>query len=363
MRWWVAVLVGLSSSCSGRPKETVICDPPFLSLAEPTAIEYTGGRLYVAATWYLREDPCDRGAIGAAVYRIDPITRSIEAQTLEIATGEGFVAGGQFHLLSESRSSLITIPVAGPLDPGVASLPGLADDVLTASGRGFIAVETADQIVVVGTAAVAGFTASAPAGLAILDGALWSNGTTISRFDLVSLDEAAQYPPPCSSQGPVAAIGSALVVQCGDGGAIALSSTGGIIATISGARFTRMDGSQGHEIGFVSSDYETRMLTSTGGVLAPVVVGVLEDRVEYRTPGEALLVADGLASRISLPAGDQEALVFSEFAQLVMTTDLVAVSTGTITDYELFVYLLDPETLLVEDQLSLPPPEGFFYEE
>lgn len=152
MRWWLSILAGLCTSCS-VPKGFTTCDPPFLSLVEPTALEYVDGRLYVAATWYLREDPCERGAIGAAAYRMDPTTRIIETLTLESATGEGFVAGGRFHFLSQSRSSLHSIPSVGPLDPAVLTLPGLATDVVVAGNQGFIAVESADQIVVVGTAA------------------------------------------------------------------------------------------------------------------------------------------------------------------------------------------------------------------
>lgn len=369
---FAVVLIG-ATGCQLLPDgDVAICDPPSHNSAVVTAAESAGPeRAFVAATWFKRSSPCASGKIGAAIYDVNLLDGSVRALALPGGTGAGGRSDREFVVLpgiTGPAPDLYVLPFSGDLE--LIDLPGTAKAISQVGDRLLVAIETPPTLVFRGPGSATGSITPniAPRGVANAFGTVWLNGESsverLDRFTLVSLGTT----PTCSSDGPIMPVGSLVAVQCADGGALALSSSGALVdaAPISQSRFDRIEGSESSPFGLASADQSIFAFSFESNLSNFSAIGSLEDAPVYLSSSMAIVATSRTVLRADM-INDTAAVALANapegVAQIALVTSGAGliVAQGSAFGANATLHVIEPETgVELREAISLPEPEFYF---
>jgi len=331
-------------------------------------------QVLVAANWLLRDSPCDEGRIGAAIYDVNLDSGAVEIVSLPSGTGPGASRNGELVVLPGfmgAGSFLFSAPTDDISSVETVAIGGVAGSLLSSNDRILVLVPATPEILVRGSAGQFSIAlAGEPRAFTRAFERVWvSGGTGVEMFAADSLALLGTNAA-CESDGPIAAVGDVVAVQCAAGGLLALSSTGGDTAiTLSPAsQILGAAGNEGSPFGFLAfTGNDTTAFSFDQGLLGDAFPGFIDDAPVFLSSSMALVITNGLTRRVSFPTGAMTAAFASARsggAQMDLTPggNLVVAQGGESRSLD--VHVLDPATGdPIRPPIALPSPSPFFIEE
>lgn len=355
------------------------CDPPYGKEVIPTGVEVSpdGRYAFVAATWFYRKDSCASGRVGGAIHVVDllsseePVTLDgLPASTGSAAiTSESFISlRGSFAAPLDLDADYFSVPIAPPFAVERVELPVDALAVqATAGNAAFLLIN--DRVLIRSGASPdviipvpQGASGIARGNRRVYVSSLSGEVSEIDPF----VGEEVRRIPSCPSHGPIAVLGTGLILStCQTGGIAAIDpSTSAIAVAATNDYFTAVAASPNAARAIVSipdpqGTDDSRVFDPTLGLVGELIFGGLGDAGVFFSD-RAYVVTANTPRIVDLATGEASqipGILYSSFFSQVANLPPDRVIVVRSRAYELELHVIDSMTgAATQDPVLLPPP-------
>lgn len=358
------------------------CDPEYGNEVIPTGLEVTseGRYVFVAATWFRRVDSCGPGRIGGAIHVVDlsqpdgaPITfDGLPATTgLSAITDDAFITlrGSSWVPPLDAERDYFAVPTSPPFAVRRVAVPEYPIAVgSTGANAAFLLVTDqvlirrgdSDDVII-----------AAPSLLRRLThgrGRIYVSSASgeISEIDPQARVEVRRLAS-CNSYGPIAVVGTSLVLSSCESGGIALVDTvlNSYAVAVTNNYFSAITGSLNTPRAIVSlpdpqGTGDSLVFDPVVGFVGEPFFGELDDAAVFFSD-RAFAVTANAPVMIDLESGESSRipgiLFHSAFSQIALLPPSDVVVVRNRGGFDLELHIIDGATgAALRDPITLPPP-------